>query len=397
METRNTLILGILVLALLTASAHAAVFRTIQNQYTNRPDYYLTYNASDFNFSSARYIENIQAGDIYITVENGTTTNISLDVSSLDLRYPGNSSSQIRQALNNSGLYNISISCQNITGSVSNLCSITAGSSSFNYTQYIDQSLNTTSAVTHSSINVSSITVDGTALNQPWNYRSYYRYAEWESVTTGIGIEPWVPTAVTSGTSALVIGNYSHPGMATVSRASSATAGSGYCYVISGATTFVLGANYQTTYVGQPQFGGLNTLANGTTARFGFFDVFTHATPVDAVLWNMTVLNSTTWNYTPQIFSNSAMTAGVGYQYTPRTAYDLPRHEIKILNNTLTQFGLYNSSGALLYAVNVSAAIPSTPTRATSHGVCYFATAGAPARVLGQHDYISVAATNLAR
>lgn len=239
--------------------------------------------------------------------------------------------------------------------------------------------------------------VDNEQVVQPWDERVYYQKTEWESVTTGIGIEPWVPTAQASGTTALVQGNYSHPGMATVSNALGTAAGSGYCYVITGATTFVLGPGYEFTYIGKPQFGGLNTLANGTTGRIGWFDVNGITPPTDALFWNVTVTNSTTWLYKPMSAAGGSRTELNGYNWTPITSYDFPRINIKILNNTLAVFSMYNSSRSLLYTANITSNIPVLPSQSTSNGVCFHATAGAAARVLAQHDFMSLGITGMNR
>jgi len=117
----------------------------------------------------------------------------------------------------------------------------------------------------------------------------YYRNTGFESVTAGYN-EPWVPTAIASGTTAVGIGAYNHPATATMSCGTPAN--SGYAYQISGASTYLLGANYVTVgsfKVGRTGifFNSSNLTANDTYIRFGFMDVFTVGAVTDGVYFNI--------------------------------------------------------------------------------------------------------------
>jgi hypothetical protein len=227
-------------------------------------------------------------------------------------------------------------------------------------------------------------------------YYNYWAKTEWESVTSAF-VDPWTPTAIASGTSALLPSVKNHPGIANIST--STTASSGYCYQITGATTFTLQNATYTELIFRPTNSTPATLStNQTTIRFGFQDVFTAtSSPVDGVFFNITS-NATggVVNFSAHTINNSVMTqSGLIYQgsaLSPSASTNWYRLYIGIVNHTQADFRIYNSSSQTLIASYlINATIPTTVGRETSHAICgYGRGAVATARGIAELDYISI-------
>lgn len=236
----------------------------------------------------------------------------------------------------------------------------------------------------------------GSATPPAYAYYNYWASAEFESVTA-VYTKPWVPTAIASGTSTLIAGVQNHPALANIST--STTASSGYCYQITGATTFTLQNATYTELIFRPTNSTPATLSgNQTTIRFGFQDVFTAtSSPVDGVFFNITS-NATggVVNFSAHTINNSIMTqSGLIYQgsaMSPSASTNWYRLYIGIVNHTQADFRIYNStSGTLLGSYLINATIPTTVGRETSHAVCgYGRGAVGSARGIAQLDYMSI-------
>lgn len=236
----------------------------------------------------------------------------------------------------------------------------------------------------------------GSATPPAYAYYNYWAKTEWESITAVYTL-PWVPTAIASGTTALLPGRQNHPAIANIST--STTANSGYCYQITGATTFTLQNATYTELIFRPTNSTPATLSgNRTTIRFGFQDVFTAtSSPVDGVFFNITS-NATggVVNFTAHTINNSVMTASPliyqGSALSPSASTNWYRLYIGIVNHTQADFRIYNStSGTLLGSYLINATIPTTVGRETSHAVCgYGVGAVATARGIAELDYMSI-------
>jgi len=227
-------------------------------------------------------------------------------------------------------------------------------------------------------------------------YYNYWAKTDFESVTAGY-TTPWAPTAIASGTTALLAGRQNHVGIANIST--STTANSGYCYQITGATTFTLQNTTYTELIFRPTNSTSATLStNQTTIRFGFQDVFTAtSSPVDGVFFNITS-NATggVVNFSAHTINNSVMTqSGLIYQgsaLSPSASTNWYRLYIGIVNHTQADFRIYNStSQTLIASYLINATIPTTVGRETSHAVCgYGRGAVGTARGIAELDYMSI-------
>lgn len=221
----------------------------------------------------------------------------------------------------------------------------------------------------------------------------YYRNTGFESVTAGY-LDPWVPTAIAGGTSAVGVGAYNHPGTATLS--SGTAANSGYAYQISGASTYLLGPNYVTVgsfKVGRTGvfFNSSNLTANDTYVRFGFMDVFTVGAVTDGVFFNIShnETNLTDNIYARGVARNNSIENLTATRYTllNNTWYT---YMIYINSNTLATFSIYNESQNLVWNDTVTSRIPTTTGRETSHGLVAWREGNTTAKTLAVVDYISV-------
>lgn len=218
----------------------------------------------------------------------------------------------------------------------------------------------------------------------PFNSVGFYENDyEFESVTAG-RTEIWIPTAISAGTTALISGEYDRPGLVTVS--SSTTASSGYSYQLDNAAVYLLGTGYGAQHIVAP----IPKTGNGTTCRLGFQDVFTVAATVDAVFWNATQNNATTFNWTPVVRSNSVEVRGSIVTYAAN-ANQYYRAVVDVINTTQAVFTLINSTNAaVLNRQVINATIPSVAGRETSHAVNCYVNGGTTAQVLARFDYIGV-------
>lgn len=222
-------------------------------------------------------------------------------------------------------------------------------------------------------------------------FGNYWQQCEFETVTSG-QTQIWTPTAILSGTVALLPGSQNHPGIANIS--SSTTASSGYSIQISGVTTFVLSNNTQTEAIFRPtNASSATSSANFSTIIFGFQDVFTSSTnPVDGAYWNMT--NNATggvFNFTAYTVNNSVITASTTYQGAGTTDTNWYRAYIGIVNHTQANFTLYNSSnGQILFSYLINSTIPTTTGRETSHAFRGTAIGVTAVKGLAVIDYMNV-------
>ncbi|MGV8150904.1 MAG: hypothetical protein ACP5NV_04200, partial [Candidatus Woesearchaeota archaeon] len=221
----------------------------------------------------------------------------------------------------------------------------------------------------------------GIELSELFTRKYYHREAMFESVTGGYN-EPWIGTAIASGTTALVAAeNAEHPGMASMST--STTASSGYSYQITGATTYLLGVNYTTRAVFKP----LTKTGNVTYIRFGFQDSFTSTIPTDGVFFNITQNSSTTFTVRGHSRDNNAQAnTATNYMMYNNTWYAA---KIYVNNSTLATFEIYNATN-LLWSDTVTSNIPTGAGRQTSNGFIAYTIGGTTAQLVSYIDYISV-------
>lgn len=220
----------------------------------------------------------------------------------------------------------------------------------------------------------------------------YYRNTGFESVTAGYN-EPWVPTAIVGGTSAVGVGTVNHPGTSTLSCGNGANGG--YAYQITGASTYLLGANYVS--IGSFKvsttgtwFNSSNLTANDTNVRFGFMDVFTVGAVTDGVFFN---ISHNLTNRTQLIIRGVARNNSV--QATTPSSFAILNNTwftymIYINSPTLATFSVYNESQSLVWNDTVTSRIPTKTGFETSHGLVAWRQGNTTARVLVTVDYISV-------
>jgi len=217
--------------------------------------------------------------------------------------------------------------------------------------------------------------------------KTYFKKYDFESMTAGY-TTLWAPTPwAAAGTSALIAGNNTHPGMVSVST--SATASSGYCYQITGASTYLLDGGYVTELVFKP----LTKTGNGTMGRFGFMDTFTAAESVDGVYFNMTQMpNNTSIEIIGIASNNSIRTATpTRYNLTNNTFYNLM---VWLPSKTQANYYVFSESNALLWNDNITVTtqqyIPVATGRETSNAVCFWTSGATTAQLMANLDYISV-------
>ena len=220
----------------------------------------------------------------------------------------------------------------------------------------------------------------GTGVKEFFTRKTYYREAMFESVTSGYN-EPWIGTAISAGTTALVAGTYSHPG--TASMSTSTTASSGYSWQITGATTYLLGPDYTTTATFKP----IAKSGNVTQIRFGFMDSFTATLPTDGAYCNITQINATTFTAVGQARNNNAMTTTASnYNMTNNTWYSCT---VYIVSSSLARFTIANET-ADLWTDTVASNIPTATGRETSNAFLAYTSGGTTAQIVANIDYITV-------
>jgi hypothetical protein len=288
---------------------------------------------------------------------------------------------------------NANLSCSNISGATSNLCTITSGggggganvsTTTCSGTDKVSAINNVTGAVTCSADQTGSSS--GITIESLFSRGSYYKMYDFESVTAGY-TTLWVPTAISSGTSALetvTTLNYSaHPGVARV--LSSTTASSGYAYQITGASTYRLDQGYYTSLVVMPN----NKTINYTEIRFGFQDVFTSGAVTDGVFINISQVSSGTWNMFGIARNNSVQTkTTTNYSSTGNSTWYAM--DIYIYSPTNATFRIFSESGTLLWTDSVATNIPTTAGRETSHGIVAYAVGGTTAQILALYDVVTI-------
>lgn len=230
-------------------------------------------------------------------------------------------------------------------------------------------------------INASLIQTTGLDLDDLFSRKYYFREAMFESVTTGYN-EPWIGTAIGAGTSALVAGTYNHPG--TASMSTSATASSGYSWQITGATTYLLGADYTT----QVTFKPATKWGNGTVIRFGFQDIFTNiGKPVDGCFFNISQNDTTTFMGQAINMNNSVASISItNFTLQNNTWYNL---RLYVINNTHVYYRFGNET-ELLWSEVVEGRVPTLTGRETSSAYVAGTIGGTVAAIVSYMDYISV-------
>lgn len=220
----------------------------------------------------------------------------------------------------------------------------------------------------------------------PYNPVYYFQDYDFESVTAAY-TNIWVPTAIGAGTTAVIAGEPTKPGLVTIS--SSATASSGYSYQLANAAAYRLTNGSGTKTIVAP----ITKTGNVTICRFGYQDSFTTTLPTDGLFWNVTqsASGSAVYNFMGVARNNNAQTNTSVFAYTTTTTQYF-KLETYVLNTTLAQFTIVNSTNGEVLAgpLNVTTNIPTAVGRETSHAnLCYVngATTGV---VLARLDYTSV-------
>lgn len=224
----------------------------------------------------------------------------------------------------------------------------------------------------------------------------YYRNTGFESVTAGY-LDPWVPTAIGSGTSAVGTGLVNHPSVATIS--SSALLNSGYAYQITNPATYLLGQHYVSVISFKPivvrnltaNFENSSQIINMTQIRFGFMDVFTTATITDGVYLNITQ-NST------RTFIVNGRTRKTNAQGNTSTNFMLQNNTwytamIYMSGSNNVSFYIYNETQSLIWSDYIDKYIPNATGQETSHALIVFKSGNASitqAQILMYVDYMSV-------
>jgi hypothetical protein len=223
----------------------------------------------------------------------------------------------------------------------------------------------------------------------------YFSRYDFESVTAGY-TERWVPTAIVSGTTAVVDGKTEHPGIVSISNG--VPANGGYSYQLSNAGAYQLYNDYFTILTFNltcnavvQNVSNLSHPINGTNMRFGFQDIFTVADPTDGCYLNVT----NKWNLTSLQINgvcknnNVATRTLTNYTLLNKTWYTGMVYVHNVSN--LVKFYIYNGAGdTLVWSDNVTTNIPNLSTRVTSHALVVWRNGNSSARVQGQFDYMGV-------
>jgi hypothetical protein len=218
----------------------------------------------------------------------------------------------------------------------------------------------------------------------------YFSRFDMESVTAGY-TERWVPTAITSGTSAVVEGLPNHPGLISISNG--VPANSGYAYQLSNANAYKLDNDYFTLLSLNVSVNAVqqnsSAVINGTQMRFGFMDVFTIAGFVDGCIINVTQQNLSYLTVYGVCQNNSLGSRTVSnYSLFNNTFYSLAVYVHNKSN--LVKFYVFAENDSLLWSDNVSSRIPIASGRATSHAWVVWRNGNSSVRVQAVGDFMSV-------
>lgn len=270
-----------------------------------------------------------------------------------------------------------------------------SGTTIFNYTYYINTTNNITNNITYYINTTNNITIGGGSGLSIFDLVSNaYYFSRWdmESVTAGY-TERWIPTAITTGTTAIVAGTAKHPGRITISNSNSKD--SGYSYSIGNADAFLLDDDYFTILSFNATFSSVywnssEANINGTNIRFGFQDVYTIVQPTDGCYINITQQNISRLTLTGMCINNSIVNkTTTNYSFIQ----NMSEYTVMIYvhnKSSLVRFYLYNEDDTLLWNDIVTSRIPIASGRSTGHGLVVFRNNNSTARIQGVFDYMSI-------
>lgn len=228
-------------------------------------------------------------------------------------------------------------------------------SSSFVYSEYLNQPLNTSSSPIFN-----NITIDGQLIKDTFPLADgspeYWNpiYMEF-LVTSASAFDPMVGAAISSGVVTAGTGNQTHPGI--INLRDSTTANGGY-RIMTDATAFVLAGTERARFI------FIHGTGRSTAQyRLGFQDSTSVTFPTDGCFFNIVGNTMAGWCKNNAVFSVTA----VNYTLLPTAWYDA-RLEINAAA-TEANFSLYNDAGALLWTQATSGNIPITTARATGFGI----------------------------
>jgi len=167
---------------------------------------------------------------------------------------------------------------------------------------------------------------------------------EFPGITAAI-LSPFTPSAISSGTIAIVVGEAGHPGMASLSSATTTNSG----YVINvGVTGTLIGGGE----VAELIFKTPATILSTTTIKFGYHDATTYALPVDGVYFIQSagVIKGAASSTSSQTLTSDGFTPSVSTWYRLKLVVNAAANQV--------DFYIYNAAGTLLWTNNVQSNLP---------------------------------------
>lgn len=167
---------------------------------------------------------------------------------------------------------------------------------------------------------------------------------EFPGITAAI-LSPFTPSAISSGTIAIVVGEAGHPGMASLSSATTTNSG----YVINvGVTGTLIGGGE----VAELIFKTPATILSTTTIKFGYHDATTYALPVDGVYFIQSagVIKGAASSNSSQTLTSDGFTPSVSTWYRLKLVVNAAANQV--------DFYIYNAAGTLLWTNNVQSNLP---------------------------------------
>ena len=183
---------------------------------------------------------------------------------------------------------------------------------------------------------------------------------EFPGITAAI-LSPFTPSAISSGTIAIVVGEAGHPGMASLSSATTTNSG----YVINvGVTGTLIGGGE----VAELIFKTPATILSTTTIKFGYHDATTYALPVDGVYFIQSagVIKGAASSNSSQTLTSDGFTPSVSTWYRLKLVVNAAANQV--------DFYIYNAAGTLLWTNNVQSNLPTGAGRGC--GPCVITTDG---------------------
>lgn len=363
-------------------------------------------------------ISNTSSKNLSMTLNNGTIlwgtfTDIDTDTNTypLSLAATNGSTHNISMTLNNGtsiwavhddttgagGAYPVSMastngSAHNISMTLSNGSSLwtlhddTTGAGGFTYSDYFNQSLNTTNSPTFNNITSTGYYKNSNGVRLADEYYMETMKCDFQGGVLLGGYCDFSGAAVGAGTTAAIAGNQTHRGVNRISD--SATAGGGWWVGLTELTSVVLQGGECSKFIFYD-----NADRAGAIIKMGFFDSYT--VPTLHVDGCALFVNSSTNVIYPLCSNNSATTFGTSnYTLTNTKFY---KAKICIQSQTNATFELYQmGNGGALWTHNITTNIPtlSTPGRATSFA--FFAGEGTTdaAAIVAAYDYIEYSNPN---